>query len=106
MGEDQPRREQAQGESARAQSPVELSQRLRRDAKARLDAAQRSLDEANRAFGSILNRRLEPDRRKSGSHGDGMAGPDRVEDLFHGFLDTEPQVHWSELQKGDPPNTP
>lgn len=104
MREDQPGREQATGERARAESPVELSQRLRRDARARLDAAQRSLAEANRAYGSILNRRREPDRRKPGSLAEDAAAPDLVEELFHGFLDTEPQVHWEELQKGDSQN--
>jgi len=79
------------------ESPVELSRRLRRDARAGLEAAQRSLEAANHSYGSIINRRLEPDRRRvpadaptPGSAADAAL----VQDLFHGFLDTEPQVHW------------
>ena len=102
MHEDPPASEQRHRES-----PVELSRRLRRDAQAGLEAARRSLEATHDSYGSILNRRLEPDRRKGPVHApasDGVAGAALVQDLFHGFLDTEPQVHWLPDSPHAPPD--
>jgi len=76
------------------ESPVEVSRRLRRDARARIEAAQRALSAAGRSYGWMLDRRLAPDRRR-GAPGRGRRGGDDLgEELFQGFLDTEPQIHW------------
>ena len=75
-------------------SAVERSRRLRKDARARLDAARRSLHAVSQSYEYVLNRRIEPDRRKPAAHVSEPEAPALVEDLFHGFLDTEPQVHW------------
>jgi hypothetical protein len=61
-----------------------------------LEAAQRTIEATHLSYGLILNRRQEPDRRH-GPPRDAVPhanGKGAVEELFHGFLDTEPQVHW------------
>jgi hypothetical protein len=87
----------------RPENPVDRSRRLRSDARERLDAAQRSLDAANTSLGMMLNRRVEPDRRHTPADaGQGKASEDGLaQGLFHGFLDTDPEVRWL-----DPPNEP
>jgi hypothetical protein len=111
MLDNHPPREQPQGEQAKPESAVVLSQRLRREAGARLEAAQRSLDAVSHEYESVLDRRMKRDRRHEGNEAAGVASEGSVEDLFHGFLDTEPLVHWltetqAVEQKGNLPNTP
>ena len=94
MPKDAPRSEKPSREG-----PVELSRRLRLDAQAMLEAAQRSLDATNHSYGLILNRRVDSDRRKAPPRedaGDRRNVDNSVQEFFHAFLDTEPQVRWDD----------
>ncbi|HEX2541257.1 MAG TPA: hypothetical protein VHM00_09270 [Caldimonas sp.] len=89
------------GEAPR-EGPVERSRRLRLDARAMLEAAQRSMEATQSSYGLILNRRVDPDRRKLPREAPALSRREEgsVEQLFHGFLDTQPLVRWDDEQPG------
>ena len=86
-------------QQASPDGPVEQSRRLRLVAKARLEAARRSVLAVQASYGSLLKRGTEPERWITSPSGSNAVDNALVEDLFHEFLETQPGIHW--LREGE-----